>query len=147
LAPRDVALKIVAAIPTDNNSLIDRLEVAGPGFVNIWLRTDFVQAELNTLLDKVSVLKSVAAIPAHSTSVIDRLEVAIRTVPPVQDVFFFLFPLILLLNDVRKHNTLCAELFTCTGIQFSNVGISMRPDQCCDSGSGIRCFFTPMLSL
>jgi len=51
LAPRDVALKIVEQVPA--SELVDRLEVAGPGFVNIWLNHDLIQTELNTLLDKV----------------------------------------------------------------------------------------------
>ncbi len=50
LAPRDVALKVVDEVAC---SLIEKLEGAGPGFVNIWLKQDIVQAELNTLLDKV----------------------------------------------------------------------------------------------
>jgi hypothetical protein len=52
MAPRDVALKIVDQMPS--SELVERLEVAGPGFVNIWLKHELIQTELNTLLDKVS---------------------------------------------------------------------------------------------
>ena len=56
MAPRDVALKIVAEIPVASHDVIEKLEVAGPGFVNIWLKPDLIQAELNALLDKVKPL-------------------------------------------------------------------------------------------
>ena len=36
MAPRDIANKIVENIPA--NDLIEKLEVAGPGFVNIFIR-------------------------------------------------------------------------------------------------------------
>ena len=36
MAPRDIATKIVDNVP--ENQLIQKLEVAGPGFVNIFLR-------------------------------------------------------------------------------------------------------------
>lgn len=42
--PADIAAEIVAGIP--ENSLIGRLETAGPGFVNIWLAPGALQAEL-----------------------------------------------------------------------------------------------------
>jgi arginyl-tRNA synthetase len=51
MAPRDVALKIVDQMPS--SELVEKLEVAGPGFVNIWLKHELIQTELNTLLDKV----------------------------------------------------------------------------------------------
>ena len=36
MAPRDIANKIVENIPA--NDLIEKLDVAGPGFVNIFIR-------------------------------------------------------------------------------------------------------------
>ncbi len=36
-----------------SQELVERMEVAGPGFVNIWLKQELIQSELNTLLDKV----------------------------------------------------------------------------------------------
>ena len=36
MAPRDIANKIVENVPA--NDLIEKLEVAGPGFVNIFVR-------------------------------------------------------------------------------------------------------------
>merc|ERR1719300_1988383 len=41
---------IVANIPT--NKMIEKLEVAGPGFVNIFIKKAFIQAELDVLVDK-----------------------------------------------------------------------------------------------
>ena len=48
--PREVATKIVENIPS--NQIIDRLEVAGPGFVNIFIRRTFVEASLMTVVEK-----------------------------------------------------------------------------------------------
>ena len=42
--PADIAADIVANLP--ENSLIDRVETAGPGFINIWLDPAALQAEL-----------------------------------------------------------------------------------------------------
>ena len=42
--PRDVALKVLAAVP--DNDFVAGMEVAGPGFVNISIREDVVTAEL-----------------------------------------------------------------------------------------------------
>ena len=42
--PADIAADIVANLP--ENSLIDRVETAGPGFINIWLHPAALQAEL-----------------------------------------------------------------------------------------------------
>merc|ERR1719300_441961 len=41
---------IVANVP--ENILVEKLEVAGPGFVNIYLRKSFVETSLNNLLEK-----------------------------------------------------------------------------------------------
>ena len=46
--PADIAAEIVAGIP--DNSLIGRLEAAGPGFVNIWLAPGALQAELGKIV-------------------------------------------------------------------------------------------------
>ena len=46
--PADIAAEIVAGIP--ENSLIGRLETAGPGFVNIWLAPGALQAELGKIV-------------------------------------------------------------------------------------------------
>jgi len=48
--PKEVATAIVNKVPACE--MVDRLEVAGPGFVNIFLNKKFVECELNTLLDK-----------------------------------------------------------------------------------------------
>ena len=36
MAPRDIATKIVAHVPV--NDLIEKLDIAGPGFVNIFIK-------------------------------------------------------------------------------------------------------------
>ena len=48
--PRDVATKIVANVP--ENILVEKLEVAGPGFVNIYLRKRFIEESLELLLNE-----------------------------------------------------------------------------------------------
>ena len=48
--PRDVANNIVKNIT--ENEIVEKLEVAGPGFVNIYLRKSFVETSLNNLLEK-----------------------------------------------------------------------------------------------
>jgi len=50
MSPRDVAAKVVAQVA--ESDLIDRLEVAGPGFVNIFLKKSFVEREVQDLLEK-----------------------------------------------------------------------------------------------
>ena len=41
VAPRDVAAKIVEKVAA--NDVIEKLEVAGPGFVNIFIKKAFIQ--------------------------------------------------------------------------------------------------------
>ena len=48
--PRDVATKIVENVPA--NEIISKLEVAGPGFVNIFISHSFVEKSLMTILEK-----------------------------------------------------------------------------------------------
>ena len=48
MSPRDVADKIVAKVP--KNELIEKLGVAGPGFVNIDMSKDFVDAQIKGIL-------------------------------------------------------------------------------------------------
>jgi arginyl-tRNA synthetase len=47
-SPREVALAIVAAMPA--NPVIEKISVAGPGFINAFLCTPFVLSRLETLL-------------------------------------------------------------------------------------------------
>jgi len=49
-SPRDIANKIVENVPSSD--LIEKLEVAGPGFVNIFIKKSFIQAEIDALLEK-----------------------------------------------------------------------------------------------
>ena len=48
--PRDVATKIVENVPS--NEIVAKLEVAGPGFVNIFISCNFVEKCLMTILEK-----------------------------------------------------------------------------------------------
>ena len=48
MSPRDVADKVVAKVP--KNELIEKLGVAGPGFVNIDMSKDFVDAQIKGIL-------------------------------------------------------------------------------------------------
>ncbi|CAH0388165.1 unnamed protein product [Bemisia tabaci] len=48
--PRDVALKIIEKIA--NNNIIKKTEVAGPGFINIWLSETWVASSVKELLIK-----------------------------------------------------------------------------------------------
>jgi len=50
VAPRDVANKIVEQIPSSD--LIEKLEVAGPGFVNIYINKTFIEQSLMKILEK-----------------------------------------------------------------------------------------------
>jgi len=51
LPPRDVATKVVEKISQDD-PLLEKLEVAGPGFVNIYLKTSFVKSALDKLVEQ-----------------------------------------------------------------------------------------------
>ncbi|KAL0162296.1 hypothetical protein M9458_041692, partial [Cirrhinus mrigala] len=48
VSPKEIAEKIVQNIP--NNELIERTEIAGPGFINIHLKRIFVSKLLSNLL-------------------------------------------------------------------------------------------------
>lgn len=52
LSPRLLAEKIIAAI--DENSLIERAEIAGPGFINFFISENSVRDQLKLILDKGS---------------------------------------------------------------------------------------------
>jgi arginyl-tRNA synthetase len=47
--PRQIALNVVGHI--DTTTMIDRVEVAGPGFINIWLKNDWLSQETNAIID------------------------------------------------------------------------------------------------
>ena len=50
--PREVASAIVEALRADDEvmALVDDVEIAGPGFLNITLSTDWVAAQASTIL-------------------------------------------------------------------------------------------------
>ena len=52
VSPRDVAAAILAKIPS-NHEIIESLEIAGPGFVNVRLKREYVADKLTKLLIKV----------------------------------------------------------------------------------------------
>ena len=49
MAPREIALRIVGFVP-ESDHMIERVEVAGPGFINIFLKKSFIVSEINNLL-------------------------------------------------------------------------------------------------
>ena len=65
--PREVASAIVAALPQDDD-LIERVEVSGPGFLNIWLRTSWIAAAAERELGdaRLGIPR-----PPHQTVVVD----------------------------------------------------------------------------
>ncbi|KAI0217817.1 Arginine--tRNA ligase, cytoplasmic [Lamellibrachia satsuma] len=50
MAPRQIAQNIVDNMP--QNELIEKVEIAGPGFINIYLRKAFIASQLHDLLKK-----------------------------------------------------------------------------------------------
>lgn len=50
MPPRDVANKILEHCDVANSEVIDKLEVGGPGFVNIFVKKDFIEKSLTSLL-------------------------------------------------------------------------------------------------
>jgi len=48
MPPRDVANKVLEKVP--KNEIIEKLDVAGPGFVNIFISKSFVNAQINDIL-------------------------------------------------------------------------------------------------
>lgn len=50
MAPRDIANKILEHLPATKDNLIEKVEVAGPGFVNIYLKRSFIEEQVNHIL-------------------------------------------------------------------------------------------------
>ena len=48
--PRELAEKLVAALPT--NALVEKVEIAGPGFINFYLAPSAYHAEVRQILDR-----------------------------------------------------------------------------------------------
>ncbi|KAM4677803.1 arginine--tRNA ligase, cytoplasmic [Discoglossus pictus] len=48
VSPREIAEKIVKNV--SNNDLIEKMDIAGPGFINVHLRKDFISKQLSKLL-------------------------------------------------------------------------------------------------
>jgi arginyl-tRNA synthetase len=46
-SPRDVAAAIIQNLDPDTKKIISNIEIAGPGFINIFLDTNFLSSELN----------------------------------------------------------------------------------------------------
>ena len=49
MSPRDIANKILESMPA-GSEVIERVECAGPGFVNIFVRKSFIERELGDIL-------------------------------------------------------------------------------------------------
>jgi len=49
MAPREIAARVIAHIPP--TPFIDRIEVAGPGYINVTLDTSWLVAQVNPILD------------------------------------------------------------------------------------------------
>lgn len=50
MKPRDIAELIAAELEKQEN--VDQVDIAGPGFINIRLKTDFIQNQVSIILDK-----------------------------------------------------------------------------------------------
>lgn len=50
VAPRDIATKIIEKVPT--NPMIEKLEIAGAGFINIFISRTYGMQNLNTIFEK-----------------------------------------------------------------------------------------------
>lgn len=48
-APRDIAVKLIAALP--DSPCVDKTEIAGAGFINLFLKRSFKQSIVNQILD------------------------------------------------------------------------------------------------
>ncbi len=49
--PREIATQVLNAVKElDGENKIEKLEIAGPGFINIWLNPDFINSEINKIL-------------------------------------------------------------------------------------------------
>ncbi len=48
--PRELAQKLVSALPA--NALVEKVEIAGPGFINFFLAADAAQAQVRRILDE-----------------------------------------------------------------------------------------------
>lgn len=48
--PRDIAQKIVTQLEQQGSTLISKVEIAGPGFINIWIDSAFLAQDLDTML-------------------------------------------------------------------------------------------------
>lgn len=65
--PRELATRVVEAL--DRGNIIERAEVAGPGFINLFLRDDFLLAQASAAIDDPTALIVPAANP--QTVVVD----------------------------------------------------------------------------
>jgi arginyl-tRNA synthetase len=65
--PREVANEVMKHVPA-GNELISKMEVAGPGFINVFVSIEFLQKEtINLFLNDVSI----APLPYKKKAIID----------------------------------------------------------------------------
>ena len=50
MSPKDIATKLAEKVPP--NDMIEKLEIAGPGFINIFIRRSFIEKALNRTAQK-----------------------------------------------------------------------------------------------
>lgn len=62
--PREIATQVLNQLTSlDTEKKIDKLEIAGPGFINIWLNPVFINSEINKILNDERVGVSAVNIP------------------------------------------------------------------------------------
>ncbi len=123
LKPREVAERIVAAVTPQLAEIAGPLEIAGPGFINIRLRTEFLASQL----------EQIPACPAEASA--DRLGLP-RTTAPVTTVVDYSSPNIAKQMHVgHLRSTIIGDVLArLLGFQGHNV---VRQNHIGDWGTGI----------
>jgi arginyl-tRNA synthetase len=67
--PRQIADELVGALPESGGDLVERAEVAGPGFVNIWLKSSVVEAAVDVIRRRGAEYGRIAAAHARRVNV------------------------------------------------------------------------------
>jgi arginyl-tRNA synthetase len=68
-SPRQIADDLVARVLQSDADLINRAEVAGPGFVNVWLKASVVEAGVDAVRQAGTDFGRVAAVSRHNVNV------------------------------------------------------------------------------
>ncbi len=53
--PKEIAAQVISILQTGEGSagLFEKLEIAGPGFINVWLKAEFIESEVNKMLGDI----------------------------------------------------------------------------------------------